>query len=540
MNLIRIARNDTGIWTVRSPYNDKFVALAKDLPGMRWDANAGAWTGYGDSTRMLVERLTQAGIAKCASPLPPLSVEPNRTRQIDYSPGFQPREYQKLGINFLLDTASEGAFLADGMGLGKTYQLLEAIKILPQPSIIVCPANVKSVWRDEALKLGIEPLLLFGKTPPENGQIEKSDGLVVMNYELVDSWLPHLKNVKTIGFDEVQNLTNAKSQRSKACKQLAKFASNRIAATGTPFTSYPKELWNIVDTISPGRFGKEFSYWRRYCGAYQEDVKFRGAAENETKKVWNVKGSSHTEELNARLKQFMLRRTKSDVKLELPAKTRQLLEFDLAEEYQNPDRWWSVKNSNNAQIALGIAADGKIPHAVDLCISSVNSGNKVLLFMHRKDVARNIKKQLAKQGFESFLATGDESSAKRQENAVKALANENSILIATMDAVGTGVNYLVGFDTVIFVELHYVPGIMLQAEDRAHRFGQNNPVMIYYLIGLNTIDEMVRNTVLNKLATFEKTIGNVGDTIRDDLLGQTEEQALAEMREIVRQMDLER
>lgn len=405
---------------------------------------------------------------------------------------------------------------------------------LDLPAVIVSPANVKSSWKNEASRLGLDAHLLFGMKPPVDCQLSKSDGIVVLNYELVDSWLPHLNDVKTVVFDEVHLLTNEKSKRSKACRELARRAKYRAALSGTPFLNKPKELWNIIDTLSPGRFGKWMPFMKRYAGAFQEEVPLRGGEEGETQKVWNTKGASHTDELAERLKFFMLRRTKQDVKLEIPAKTRQLIEVDVSKQYKNPDRWWSLENTNNTQIALGLAAEGKIEPAVELALNAIGSESNVVLFVYRKSVAKMLKKRLAKDGVKAFMLTGDESPNQRQANAEQAKAQGKSVCIATIDAVGTGVNYLAFADVAVFVELHYVPGKMLQGEDRLHRFGQVNPVTIIYLIALGSIDEMIRDVVLQKLKAFEEVIGNTGDTIRDDLLGGlSDEEAFDALRKVL-------
>jgi SNF2 family DNA or RNA helicase len=535
MNLLKFENLGAGRWAMRTGYHHLFPDLAKTVPGMKWTPKGvGAWVGYADSVNLLTKKLEEAKIVKVAGPRPP-SRAPLSIKDFKYDSGYNYdyglREYQKIGTSFLINTMREGTILADGMGAGKSAQCLAAINEIHQfPAVIICPANVKSNWQKEAKRIGLDAHILFGMSPPKDCQLDPSDGIVVLNYELVDSWLPHLQKVKIVAFDEAQALSNEKSKRSKACKTLAHRAKYRVALTGTPIQNRAKELWNIVDTISPNRLGSWMPYMKRYAGAYQEDVPVRGGEEGETQKVWNVKGASHTEELNERLKYFMLRRTKQDVKLEIPSKTRSIIELDVSKEYKNPDRWWTLENKTNAQIALGLAAEGKVEQAVELALTAIDSGSKPTLWMHRKEVCKALQKRLRKEGVNTFMLTGDETPKKREENALQASKTDRAVTIATFEAVGTGINYLVYSDIGVFVELHYVPGKMLQAEDRHHRPGQELPVSIYYLIALGSIDEMIRAAVLSKLRDFENIIGNVGDNIRDELLGVSEADAMEALR----------
>ena len=424
MNLLRLERIDSARWAMRTPFHEEFPKIARAVPGLKWTRD-GVWVGYADAVALMTQRLEAAKIVKVVGPRPtprdPLSV---KALNFQLPEECKPlRDFQKAGVSFLLDTMREGSLLADGMGVGKTAQALAAIaEGLDLPAVIVCPANVKTGWRDEAKRLGLDVHLLFGLSPPDDAQIEKSDGIVALNYELVDKWLPHLKNVGTVVFDEGQMLTNEKSKRSKACRALAKRARYRAVLTGTPFLNRPIELWNVIETISPGRLGGWMPFAKRYTGAFQDEVPVRGGEEGETQKVWNVKGASHTDELRERMRHFMLRRTKQDVKLELPSKTRQLLEIDVSKQYRNPDKWWSLENTNTAQIALGLAAEGKVDAALDLAREAIKSNSSVILFMHRKEVAKILRKRLAKEGIKAFMLTGDETPARRQQNAEEARA----------------------------------------------------------------------------------------------------------------------
>lgn len=533
MILARIVPNVLGRYAVVSPFSKRFVELVKEIPGMTWTGEA--WVGYPDAIAILVARLEAERVAKVVGKeqLPPpvesLSVKPTTIDQ-------HLRDYQKLGATFLIDRSRSGSLLADVQGIGKTRQVLAALQALPKPAVVVCPAKVKHVWVDDSLKLGLPPpLILSTRKPWPDAALSKEDDIVVINYEIVPYWLEVLKACKTVAFDEAQALTNEKSKQSKACKELAHSAECRIALSGTPMMNRVKELWNVIDTISPGRFGKGFYHFgRRYCDAHQQEIEKR---DGETMKVWNFDGKSHVEELNSRMSYFMLRRTKQDVMSELPPKTRQIVPVEL-KEYANADRWWTIENKSQAQLALGLAAELKIPHTVELAIESRNNGSDVIVFCYQKKVARQLQQQFAKKGVEAFLATGDESIERRLANAKKA-KESHGILVATIDAMGTGIDKLSYADVLIFAELHYVPGKLLQAEDRAHRIGQLRPVNIYYMLGIGTIDELIRDAVLTKLMAFEEAVGSVGDSIRQDLLGESEEEALAAIVAMARQMDAE-
>jgi hypothetical protein len=59
---------------------------------------------------------------------------------------------------------------------------------------------------------------------------------------------------------------------------------------------------------------------------------------------------------------------------------------------------------------------------------------------------------------------------------------------------------------VIFAEVHWTPSLMLQAEDRVHRIGQENSVNIYYMYGSETMDEIIFPVLTQKSHVIAETL----------------------------------
>lgn len=51
----------------------------------------------------------------------------------------------------------------------------------------------------------------------------------------------------------------------------------------------------------------------------------------------------------------------------------------------------------------------------------------------------------------------------------------------------------------VFAELYWTPALLLQAEDRVHRIGQNRDVLISYIIAMNTLDDLMWPVLASKL-----------------------------------------
>ena len=122
-----------------------------------------------------------------------------------------------------------------------------------------------------------------------------------------------------------------------------------------------------------------------------------------------------------------------------------------------------------------------------------NENEKIIIFAHHKVVIEKLEKKLQehKYGDKLIKITGNTPSHERTAQ-VEYFQNDPAIRIALLSitAANMGIT-LTAASSVLFAELHYTPGIMVQAEDRAHRIGRVGDVNIEYLIAVGTADDWI-------------------------------------------------
>lgn len=439
------------------------------------------------------------------------------------------RPYQNEAVEFLI--AHPGALLADAMGLGKSITAITAARFLDLKTVIVCPSYVRTVWdnpNNGELKKWW-PSILEKLYKPESlsaHDIPAYAKVILIHYDIISAWAPYIAkwNPNVVIIDECHYLTNERTQRSQGVRDICKNAQYRWGLSGTPLTNRPKDIWNIIDTLHPNFLGRFFPFALKHCNAHKRSV-------TPTKVVWDFSGASNIPELSTKLDKIMLRRTVKDVALQLPPKTRQTIFID------TPSKSLTSELSVSAiRRMLEVASDSKLDTGYNIISEHISSGHKVVVFSHRREIAEYFVNLARGDGIDARLIHGGVSLVNRGIAIEKAKSVSNGgLLSVTIDTAGTGID-LSYADVGIFVELTYEPHKLLQAEARLHRFGQEKPVLIQYLIATGTVDELVSGIVIDKLSTFESVIGDTNETLSLDLQ-QSENLILEEMYAAISKMN---
>ncbi len=524
--------DDSPLWAIGTNYySPKLNKAAHSVPGVRWDTKIRAQVGYIDAIELVVARLQEMGLN--TDEVPPNKREWPHNLPVSYEGA---REYQKEGIDFLIHRASSGALLADDMGCGKSFQSVKAARALRRKTVIVCPAHVRGVWERPADSALGEKGGELAKWWPK-ARVYKPYGIkpkdippdvdVVMNhYDIIHAWvdviLEWAGDDLTVVLDEAQALLNATRRRSKACHALCAPARGRIALTGTPPVDRIKDLYNIVDTISPGRFGDFFPFGLRHCAAQKKDVPGPGGT---MKTVWDFDGRSNTKELRQRLDWFCLRRTKREVLKELPALQRQVVDVDVPARNRISMNARLVGDKRRMRMALDSAADGKFKSVLELVRGHLEAGERVVVGTYRRVVCEKIADVLSATAPTAFIHGG--VPLTRRGKIIDDLArNEGACcLVANLDATATGID-LTFAGVGVVAELVWEPLVLAQWESRMHRFGASTekPVLIQYVIARGTGDELILQAVINKLDNFLDLIeSDKGDGLKEALQGKKDE-----------------
>ncbi len=462
-------------------------------------------------------------------------------------PGLSYLGYQRAGIAYALTHPT--CLIADEMGLGKTVQALGLINADPSigSALIVCPASLKVNWSREARRWLVRPMGvgIAGEAFPARTPV------VIVNYEQLRKFRGAIRarTWDLAVFDEAHYCKNPQAQRTievfgqrawtnpatgKRREHVAPIpARRRLFLTGTPILNRPVELWPLLKAM-----GWEWlPFVTRYCEAVQ-----RRAGK---KLVWDTSGPkdptkpetrARLDELQRRLReQFMVRRLKADVLTELPPKRRQIIEVSaggaarqvqaelallrqLAPEASADEYLDAVSRLGQGQFgAFGELsrirheiALAKIPAVVEHVTECLESSAKLVLFNHHKDALYATREALSQAGIKSVALTGDmtgPAGMAARQRAVDDFQGDPSVRVfcGTIDAAGVGLT-LTAASHVVFGELAWVPGKMSQAEDRCHRLGQRDSVLVQHLVFEGSLDALIAQTLVRKQSIIEAAL----------------------------------
>lgn len=351
-------------------------------------------------------------------------------------------------------------------------------------------------------------------------------GPFVYNLEIADN---HNYFADGVLVSNCHRIKNEKTLRAKLTLSIV--ARHNLFLSGTPLVNRPRELWVLAHHLAPSVFVNKWDFLKRYCdggGSYFGN---------------SYDGGQHLDELQEKMRTwFMIRRLKKDVLTELPPKRRQVIELpatgcehlvsaeliaweskeaalrelklrvELAKASDRPEDYTNAVNALRQGIKVAFeemskvrhdTAIAKIPAVRDHIAEALSEGNKVILFAHHKEVVYKIAQHFAS---ECVTLTGDTKMGDR-DAAVRAF-QENpkvTLFIGTIMAAGVGLT-LTASSHVVFAELDWVPGNVTQAEDRAHRIGQLESVLIQHLVLEGSLDKRMADTLIEKQEVSDQAL----------------------------------
>lgn len=347
-----IVRKNKNAIEISFAYDLKVISFIKTLEGRKYNAGTKSWFIPLAGSSVSVEQLERKGfkidpelkvalmadreVAKEAEALTVM----DDTEFISSLPLFP---YQKVGAAFLYQIGS--GLMGDEVGLGKTIQALAVCeKVNAGKVLIFCPASIKWQWAAEIEKF------LYPNGAPEGeivvvegnkrtrdlilqdqimirsenwkgkvNELRQSFGarFFIVNYELLlrNFDAMNCREWDIIIADEATKISNATAKQAKAIKRLR--AKRRIAMTGTPVSNRANEIWNIIDFCVPGALGNYYAFLQHYC----------------LKNQWGgVFGYRNLEELQVKIKRYMIRRKKEEVLPDLPEKIITDIPIEMSEE----------------------------------------------------------------------------------------------------------------------------------------------------------------------------------------------------------------
>jgi superfamily II DNA or RNA helicase len=449
--------------------------------------------------------------------------------------------YQLDGIAFAAGAGR--AVLADDMGLGKTIQAIGVSELLAREVgtskvLVVCPASVKSQWRNEIHRFcNRDCQLISGSIALRGIQYANDCFFTVCNYEQVLRDILSIERVNwdLIILDEGQRIKNWEAKTSRVIKGLrSRFA---LVLSGTPLENRLDELYSVVQFIDDRRLGPAFRFYNRHRILDEKG---------------KVLGYKNLGELREKLRPVLLRRTRQSVRQQLPARSNEIIRITPTQEQLDlhgahmlivsritrkkfltemdllrlQKHLLMCRMSANSTFLVDKQAPGysskleELDNLFDQLFAEEN--RKVLIFSEWTTMLDLIEPLLRKRALRFVRLDGSVPQKLRQGLVHEFQNNPKCRLFLTTNAGSTGLN-LQAANTVINVDLPWNPAILERRIARAYRMGQEQPVQVFVLITEETIEERLLSTLSAKHDLALAALDAESDVDQVDLAGGIEE-----------------
>jgi SNF2 family DNA or RNA helicase len=374
-------------------------------------------------------------------------------------------------------------------------------------------------WRAEA-KLFYPDLrvrLWDGEPASELEAARAQNDLLVANYSQLRALSPEIAKCRwrAVILDEAQYIKNPDSQTAQAARALQ--SEHRLALTGTPIENRLLDLWSIFSFAMPGVLGNRTQFLRRF------DAKDDPLARRR---------------LSARVRPFLLRRTKAQVAKDLPDRVEEDLFCEMEAEQKTLYRA-ELKRARQMLLGLKTARElnqqrfniltsllmmrqicchrllidnglkdakaAKLLALEDLLEPLMAEDHKVLVFSQFTTMLQILRETVARHGWQHFYLSGDTENRGELVQQFQS-AKGGAVFLISLKAGGFGLN-LTAASYVVLFDPWWNPAVENQAIDRTHRIGQTSKVMAYRLLMRDSIEQKIRLLQKQKGALAEDVLG---------------------------------
>ncbi|XP_023076410.2 SWI/SNF-related matrix-associated actin-dependent regulator of chromatin subfamily A-like protein 1 isoform X2 [Piliocolobus tephrosceles] len=480
-------------------YSQDLIALFKQMDSRRYDVKTRKWSFLLEEHSKLIAKvrcLPQVQLDPLPTTLTLAFASQLKKTSLSLTPDVPEADlsevdpklvsnlmpFQRAGVNFAIAKGGR-LLLADDMGLGKTIQAIciAAFYRKEWPLLVVVPSSVRFTWEQAFLRWlpSLSPDCI---------------NVVVTGKDRLTAGL-----INIVSFDLLSKL---EKQLKTPFKVVIIVAKRVILLSGTPAMSRPAELYTQIIAVKPTFFPQFHAFGLRYCDAKRMPW------------GWDYSGSSNLGELKLLLEEaVMLRRLKSDVLSQLPAKQRKIVviapgrinartraALDAAAMEMTTKDKTKQQQKDALILFFNRTAEAKIPSVIEYILDLLESGReKFLVFAHHKVVLDAITQELERKHVQHIRIDGSTSSAEREDLCQQfQLSERHAVAVLSITAANMGLTFS-SADLVVFAELFWNPGVLIQAEDRVHRIGQTSSVGIHYLVAKGTADDYLWPLIQEKI-----------------------------------------